>query len=78
MKELPNPTFPISQIALPRGSLHPGHPAQSHAPQIAEPKSAIQVSWAKHQDEVREAQRLRYEVFANETTESIVFVPGVS
>ncbi len=66
MKELPNPTFPISQIALPRGSLHPSHSAQVHASQIAEPKSAIQVSWAKHQDEVREAQRLRYQVFANE------------
>jgi putative hemolysin len=29
-------------------------------------QSTIQVSWAKHQDEVREAQRLRYTVFANE------------
>ena len=28
--------------------------------------SALLVSWAKHLDEVREAQRLRYDVFANE------------
>ena len=66
MKELPNPTFPISQIALPRGSLHQSHSANNHELQIAGAKSAIQVSWAKHQDEVREAQRLRFQVFANE------------
>ena len=66
MKELPNPTFPISQINLPRGSLHPGNHTENHELQNASAKSAIQVGWAKHQDEVREAQRLRYQVFANE------------
>jgi len=29
-------------------------------------RSALVVSWARHQDEVRQVQRLRYEVFANE------------
>ena len=66
MKELPNPTFPISQINLPRGSLHPSDHSQNHESQVASAKSAIQVGWAKHQDEVREAQRLRYQVFAKE------------
>jgi len=66
MKELPNPTFPISQIALPRGSLHQSPQNQSEASSNQVSKSAIKVSWAKHQDEVREAQKLRYEVFANE------------
>ena len=66
MKELPSPTFPVSPIALPRGSLHQGHSAQtSKAPSI-QPKSITKVSWAKHQDEVREAQKLRYQVFATE------------
>jgi putative hemolysin len=66
VKELPSPTFPVSPIALPRGSLHQGHSAQtSKAPSI-QPKSITQVSWAKHQDEVREAQKLRYQVFATE------------
>lgn len=32
----------------------------------AKQEPAIEVSWAVHQDEVREAQRLRYEVFAGE------------
>ena len=66
MKELPNPTFPISQIAVPRGSLHQSPQIQSVASSTQVSKSSIKVSWAKHQDEVREAQKLRYEVFVNE------------
>jgi len=66
MKELPNPTFPISQIALPRGSLHQSPENENSASHSKISKSAIEVSWAKHQDEVREAQRLRYAVFGKE------------
>jgi putative hemolysin len=66
MKELPNPTFPISQIALPRGSLHQSPQDQNGTGSTKVSKPAIEVSWAKHQDEVREAQRLRYDVFAKE------------
>ena len=66
MKELPTPTFPISQIALLRGSLHQGPQNENSASHSKISKSAIEVSWAKHQDEVREAQRLRYEVFGKE------------
>ncbi len=66
MKELPSPTFPLSPISLPRGSLHRVDPTQSNQTSNSVNKSAIQVSWAKHQDEVREAQRLRFQVFANE------------
>ena len=66
MNELQNPTFPISQISLPRGSHHQGIQNQDHTISGKTSKPKIEVSWAKHQDEVREAQRLRYEVFANE------------
>ena len=55
MKELPNPTFPISQIALPRGSLHQSLQNQNTASHAKISKSTVEVSWAKHQDEVREA-----------------------
>ena len=61
MKELPNPTFPLSPVALPRGSLH--RPDQSLA---APGRGGIEVSWARHLDEVRAAQRLRYQIFAGE------------
>ncbi|HNV58968.1 MAG TPA: GNAT family N-acyltransferase [Rhodoferax sp.] len=33
---------------------------------VAHERPAIRVTWAQHQDEVRAAQRLRYEVFAGE------------
>lgn len=66
MKELPSPTFPLSPISLPRGSLHRSDLQQSHPIAEGSHQSVIQVGWAKHQDEVREAQQLRYQVFAKE------------
>jgi putative hemolysin len=45
-----------------RGTLH--QPAQAKNAATAAP--GIRVSWAQHQDEVRQAQRLRYQVFAEE------------
>ncbi|HZY18215.1 MAG TPA: GNAT family N-acyltransferase [Ramlibacter sp.] len=60
MNELPNPTLPLSPVSLPRGSLHrPSSAADAGT-------GAVVVAWAEHQDEVRQAQRLRYEVFAGE------------
>jgi putative hemolysin len=66
LKELPTPTFPVSQIAWPRGTLHPNPQNHGVSDRTKVSKPAIEVSWAQHLDEVREAQRLRYEVFANE------------
>jgi len=63
MKELPNPTFALSPIHLPRGSLHP---SSSPAVVAQGAKGGIEVRWAQHLDEVREAQRLRFNVFAGE------------
>ncbi len=60
MNELPNPTFALSPVSLPRGSLR--RPDQVNA----QTGRGILVAWAQHQDEVRQAQRLRYEVFAGE------------
>ncbi len=65
MKELPNPMVDLSMIALPRGSLHRRPHAQPGLD--AQPVAAgIEVSWARHLNEVRQAQRLRYQVFAEE------------
>lgn len=58
MNELPNPTLPLSPVSLPRGSLH--RPDDRHD------AGGISVGWARHQDEVRQAQRLRYRIFAQE------------
>ncbi|MES2423337.1 MAG: GNAT family N-acyltransferase [Pseudomonadota bacterium] len=67
MKELPNPTFPLSPAArsLPRGSLH--RPDAAGDAQVAPAgRGGIAVAWAQHLDEVRQAQRLRYDIFASE------------
>lgn len=76
MQELPNPMFAISQLgsrpafwrAPPAArvpSAVPVVPATTPAPARAA-GPGITVSWARHQDDVRAAQRLRYEVFAGE------------
>ena len=77
MKELPNPTFALSPVAMPRGSLHQSGHAVSPAPVQRPALGKIQVSWARHQDEVRQAQRLRYQVFAVEMGATLpCSVPG--
>ena len=43
MKELPNPTFPLSQLGL-RAALWPAKAPAS---------SGLSVQWARHQDDVR-------------------------
>lgn len=73
MKELPTPTFPLSQHFLSTSANFLGIPRiewgeKSRArPPAGEPEAhGISASWAVHQDEVRAAQRLRYSVFARE------------
>lgn len=64
MKELPSPTEPLSLVQLPRGGLHR---RTDHSDEGAGgDRSGIVVGWARHQDEVRRAQRLRHQVFAGE------------
>ena len=62
MNDLPSPTMPLSLVSLPRGSLHRSVPATG--PQSGQ--GSISVAWASHLDEVRQAQRLRHDVFALE------------
>ena len=66
MKELPSPTFSLSPIALPRGWFNRNIPLPLAEPVATPLVSAIEVSWARNLDEVRAAQRLRYQVFAVE------------
>jgi putative hemolysin len=70
VKELPNPTFPLSPIALPRmwfQKPEPVAPIAVPAPvAVKSERAPLVVTWARHQDEVRAAQRLRYSIFAGE------------
>ena len=65
MSDLPTPTMPLSPTTLPRGSLH--RPSDAlRVGQIPEARGGIEVSWARNLDEVREAQKLRFDVFVSE------------
>ena len=69
MKELPSPTFPISGITWPKGLLRapvPQKPPRGEDATPATEPAGIVVSWARHSDDVRQAQRLRFNVFAGE------------
>ncbi|WP_394755994.1 GNAT family N-acetyltransferase [Rhodoferax sp.] len=69
MKELPSPTFPLSPLSLPRGLLHPSvsnFQKFGLAPVQPSERGGLTVSWARHNDEIRQAQRLRFKVFAQE------------
>jgi len=66
MKEVPTPTLHLTSV----GELSPGrtagrllHPGVAEA---ARPAAPLEVVWARHLDDVRAAQRLRYYVFAEE------------
>lgn len=61
--ELPTLALDLSPTSLHRRVLHP---AQSFAPDQPGKTCVLEVGWAKHLDEVREAQALRYQVFATE------------
>jgi len=66
MRDLPLPTKPLSDLrsaAVPPRPLHRPAPRPESA---AHARPGFQVVWARHDDDVREAQRLRYLVFAEE------------
>lgn len=65
MNKLPNLTLPLSSETGSGNALHQAGvvPAASMS---ASGRGAIQVSWARHQEEVRQAQKLRFDVFAAE------------
>ncbi len=63
MTELSNHLLPLS-VSLPAGGK--GAVTGLPVPASALVQGNVQVGWARHQDEVRQAQRLRFDVFAAE------------
>lgn len=74
MKELPSPTWPLMSLfdfrfgRLPRGPKPkaPVQPTPTPLPAASAQGVEFEVRWARHQDEVRAAQRLRHDVFVGE------------
>ena len=70
MKDLPLPTLPIADLSALRSaesraarrSLHPS----SHTDAEPQQRQALEVVWARTEEDVLAAQRLRYQVFAEE------------
>ena len=65
MNDVPSSTIPLSPVAWHQGLLH-GQDRSSGTVIAAPGRAGVEVAWARHLDEVREAQRLRYDVFAKE------------
>ncbi|CAN5840283.1 GNAT family N-acetyltransferase [soil metagenome] len=66
MRDLPLPTFPISDLSAPAARRRSLHPRSGVAGTPGREEVRFDVVWARHEDEVREAQRLRHLVFAEE------------
>ena len=62
MKELPVPTLPLMHLLDRRASAPLVRPEPAAAPALGD----FEVVWARHLDEVRAAQRLRWSVFVDE------------
>jgi putative hemolysin len=66
MRDLPLPTMPLSDLrapAAPRRSLHQSSPPLENS---RHDQAQLEVVWARDDDDVRQAQQLRYLVFAGE------------
>ena len=76
MRDLPLPTFPFSGLrapVVPRRSLH----SDAAPPEVARiERCGFEVVWARGDREVRQAQRLRYLVFAQEMGARLSVPPG--
>lgn len=76
MRDLPLPTMPLFDLRVPtapRRSLHPRSPS---ADTNAHANASFEVVWARDDDDVRQAQQLRYLVFAEEMGARLVVPPG--
>lgn len=80
MRDVPLPTLPLSGLYLPRrAGLPPAAtetPPASRAARGGREAQRFGVHWAQGQREVREAQRLRYQVFVEEMGARISPPPG--
>ncbi|MDO9236564.1 MAG: GNAT family N-acyltransferase [Aquabacterium sp.] len=72
MRDLPLPTLPMSELPsqltaesrAARRSLHPR--SEPELQRHATPRQSLEVVWARTEEDVRAAQRLRYSIFADE------------
>ncbi|HEX6707930.1 MAG TPA: GNAT family N-acyltransferase [Albitalea sp.] len=66
MRELPLPTLPLSDLRAPAAPRRSLHPRSTTATPAGHDATRFEVVWARDDDDVRQAQQLRYQVFADE------------
>lgn len=66
MRELPLPTMPLSDLRAPAAPRRSLHESSSSVEVGGREKARLEVVWARSDDDVRQAQQLRYQVFAEE------------
>lgn len=66
MRELPLPTMPLSDLRAPSSPRRSLHPRSASADAAGHDPAGFEVVWARDNDDVRQAQQLRYLVFAQE------------
>jgi len=76
MRELPLPTMPLADLSAPSAPRRSLHPRSHVADVVSHDKARFEVVWARTDDEVRQAQRLRHLVFAEEMGARLSVPPG--
>lgn len=78
MRDLPQPTLPFADLHGRRRPMRPAIRPAAPREHTTETRAlpALSVGWARHDDEVREAQRLRHQVFAEEIGARLSPPPG--
>ena len=66
MRELPMPTFPISDLSAPIAPRRALLPSSTAPRGIPADKARFEVVWARNENDVRQAQQLRHLVFVEE------------
>jgi putative hemolysin len=66
MRDLPLPTFPIHDLRSPETPRRSLHPRPIPVTDLQHEKAQFDVVWARTEEDIRDAQRLRYVVFAQE------------
>jgi putative hemolysin len=66
MPELPLPTFPIANLGAPAARRRSLRPSGTDTDRVDPANARLDVAWARDEEDVRQAQQLRYLVFADE------------
>ncbi len=76
MRDLPLPTFPISDLNARTAPRSSRHRRETLVGASSSDKQGFEVIWARDEDDVRQAQQLRYLVFAGEMGARLTPPPG--